>query len=136
MFYLRFNFEYGLLLVVLFHYFSWFVLLLLYLFVLYEILALWPPTLQYQLPALLCFVLILSGETKQNQGRGLVDCKLDQAPTFRHPPPPPPPFPKPVILLLVVPRRLLCFGFRLFGGFRCGVWLCLLFLIDIKIENR
>ena len=50
------------------------------------ILALSPPALQYQLPALLfvcvlfglflLFIVVLSGEQKQNQGRGLVDRKL------------------------------------------------------------
>ena len=62
-------------------------LCLLCLFVLCVILALWPPVLQFQLPALLfgcvlllLFVVVLSGETKQNQGRGLVDRKLVQAP--------------------------------------------------------
>ena len=53
------------------------------------ILALWPPVRQFQLPALLfvcvLFVLFLlvvvalSGEPKQNPGRGLVDRKLVQA---------------------------------------------------------
>ena len=47
---------------------------------------------------LLFVVFLLSGEPKQNQGRGLVDRKLVQAP------------PPPVILLLAVPRRLFCFG--------------------------
>ena len=64
------------------------VLLLLFLFPLYVILALWPPILQFQLPALLfvcvlfvlLFVVVLSGEPKQNQGRGLVNRKLVQAP--------------------------------------------------------
>ena len=74
----------------------WLVLLLLCLlclFVLYVILALRPPALQCQLPALfLLFVVFLptlgfSGEPKQNQGRGSVDRKLLQA------------LPPPVILL-------------------------------------
>ena len=53
-------------------------------------LALWPPVLQFQLPALLfvcvlfvlflLFVLVLSGEPRQKQGRGLFDRKLVQAP--------------------------------------------------------
>ena len=104
-------------------------LYILYLFVLYVILALWPPALQCQLPALLfvcvlfvsflLFVVVLSGEPGQNQGRGLVDRKLVQAP----PPPPPPP---PVILLLAFPRRLFCFWF--FGGFRYGVSLFIVIL--------
>ena len=57
--------------------------------VLYVFLALWPPVLQFRLPASLfvsvfirfVFVLVLSGEPKQNQGRGLVDRKLVQAPS-------------------------------------------------------
>ena len=57
--------------------------------VLYVFLALWPPVLQFQLPALLfvrvlfvlLFVLGLSSEPKQNQGRGLVDRKQVQAPS-------------------------------------------------------
>ena len=53
--------------------------------------SLWPPVLQFKLPALLfvcvlfvlflLFVVVLSGEPKQNQGRGLVDCKLVQVPS-------------------------------------------------------
>ena len=55
-----------------------------------RILALRPPVLQFQLPALLLmcvlfvlfllFVIALSGEPRQKQGRGLVDRKLVQAP--------------------------------------------------------
>ena len=41
-------------------------------------------------------VIVLSDESRQNQGRGLVDRKLVKAP--------------PVILLLAVPRRLFCLG--------------------------
>ena len=47
----------------------------------------------------LLFVVVWSEEPKQNQGRGLVDRKLVQAP----------PSP-PVILLVTVPGRLFCFG--------------------------
>ena len=53
--------------------------------------ALWPPILQCKLPALLfvcisftlflLFVFVLSGEPKQNHGRGLVDRRLVQAPS-------------------------------------------------------
>ena len=39
---------------------------------------------------------LVSEEPRQNQGQGLVDRKLVEAP--------------PVILLLAVPRRLFCFG--------------------------
>ena len=72
----------------------------------------WPPALQFRLPALLfvcilfvllvLFVVVLSAEPKQNHGRGLVDRKLVQA----RPPRPRPP----VILLLAVAKRLFCFG--------------------------
>ena len=54
-------------------------------------LVLRPPVLQFQLPALLLicvlfvlfllFVVVLSGEPRQKQGRGLVDHKLVQAPS-------------------------------------------------------
>ena len=60
-----------------FNFVYWLVLLLLCLFVFYVILALWPPALQYQLPALLAirlclirflfvFVVVLSGEPTAN----------------------------------------------------------------------
>ena len=55
-----------------------------------RILALRPSILQFQLPALflvcvllvlfVLIVVVLSGEPRQKQGRGLVDCKLVQAP--------------------------------------------------------
>ena len=51
---------------------------------------------------LLLFAVVLSGEPKQNHGRGLVDRQLVQAP--------PTPPNSPSILLLAVPRRLFCFG--------------------------
>ena len=54
------------------------------------ILALWPPVRRYQLSTLLfvcvlfvlffLFVVFVSGEPKQKQGRGLVDHKLVKAP--------------------------------------------------------
>ena len=79
-----------------FHLFSWLaslLLCLLCLFVLYVTLALWLPASQFQLPALLfvCilfplflwFVVVLSDDPKQNQGRRLVDRKLVQAPPPR-----------------------------------------------------
>ena len=47
----------------------------------------------------LLFGVVLSGEPKQKQGRGVGECKLVQAP-------PPPP----VVILLTVPRRLFFFG--------------------------
>ena len=54
----------------------------------------------------LLFVVVLSGEPKQNQGRGLVDRKLVQAP-----PPPRSNF------IAGRPKAALLFWF--FGGFRC-----------------
>ena len=83
-----------------------------------------------QLPALLfalCFIRFvfvvrscLSGEPKQNLGRGLIDHKQFQAPS---PPPPPPPNnfidgrPKAALLLSV------------FDGFRCSVPLLVVVLV-------
>ena len=88
------------------------------------ILALWPPVLQFQLPALLfvcalfvlvlLFVLILSGESKQRQGRGLVDSKLVQPPT-------------------VISRRLFCFGSLVILDVVCRY--LSLFLLYINIET-
>ena len=49
------------------------------------------------------FVFVLSGEPKQNQGRGLVDRKLVQAPSN---------------FIAGRPEAALLFWF--FGGFRCG----------------
>ena len=55
---------------------------------------------------LLFVVFLLSGEPKQNQGRGLVDRKLVQAPP-------------PSNFIAGRPKAALLFWF--FGGFRCGV---------------
>ena len=67
----------------------------------------------------------MSDESRQNQGRGLVDRKQVKAPP-------------PVILLLPVPRRLFCFGF--FGDLRCDVPLFIVILVIYKynknIKNR
>ena len=92
------------------------------------ILALWPPVLQFQLPALLyvCFIRFVfvvhscfSGEPIQNQGQGLVDHKLVQA--------------HQQFLLLAVPRRLFCFGsLVILDVARCYLWLFTLY-INIKI---
>ena len=104
-------------------------------FVLYMILALWPLVLKFQLPALLfvcllfvllvLFVVVLSGEPKQDQGRGLVDRKLVQAPHLRPPPPPPPPSPDNFIAGR--PETALLFWF--FGDFRCRVLLFIVILV-------
>ena len=90
-----------------------------------------PPALQCQLPALLfvcvlilLFVVFWSGEPKQNQGRGLVDRKLVQAPL---PPPPPPPPPPPSKFTAGRPKAALLFWF--FGGSRCGIPLFIVMLV-------
>ena len=87
------------------------------------ILALWPPALQYQLPALLfvCFlfvflVVVLFGESKQNQGRGSVDRKLVQAPGN-----------------FTAGRPKAALLFRFFGDFRCGALLFMVILVIYKI---
>ena len=83
--------------------------------VLYVILALWPPVLQYQLPALLfvcfirfvffLFVLVVSGKPKQKQGP-----QTSSSP--------------PVIFIAGRPKAAVLFWF--FGDFRCGA---LLFMV-------
>ena len=59
----------------------------------------------------------MSDEPRQNEGRGLVDHKLVQAP----PPPPPSNF------IAGRPKAALLFWF--FGGFRCGVPLFIVMLV-------
>ena len=105
---------------------------LLCILVLYVILALWPPVLQYQLPALLfvcfirfvflvfLFVVVVSGEPRQKQGRGLVDHKLVQAPQY--------------FLLLAVPRRLFCFGSLVILD--VARWLFVVIHVIYKYKNR
>ena len=90
------------------------------------ILALWPPALQFQLPALffvcvlfvlyLLFVDVLSGEPKQTKGEGRPTANSFNAHS-----------PSPVIILLAVPRRLFWFGY--FVIFRCGVLLFIVILV-------
>ena len=94
------------------------------------ILALWPPVLQFQLPALLfvgisfvlflLFVLVLSGEQKQKQGQGLVKGKLVQAP--------------PSNFIAGHPKVALLFWF--FGDFRSGMLLFMVILVIYKYKNR
>ena len=103
-------------------------LCLLCLFVLYVILALWPPALQCQLPALLfvcalsvlfLFCLVNQSRTK---GRGLVDRKLVQAPSN---------------FIAGRPKAALLFWF--FVDFRCDVPLFIVILviyINIKIGKN
>ena len=71
-------------------------------------------------------VIVLSDEPRQNQGRGLVDHKLDKAP------------PPPSIFIAGPPKAALLFLF--FGDFKCGVLLFVVILIlytNIKIgKNR
>ena len=75
----------------------------------------------------LLFVVVLPGEPKQNQERGLVNRQLVQAP---------PPLPAPVISLLAVPRRLFYFGsLVILDVARCYLWLFSLY-INIKIGKN
>ena len=96
-----------------------------------RILAFRPLVLQFQLPSLLLvcvlfvlflfFVVVLSGEPKQKQGRGLVDRKLVQAPQY--------------FLLQAVPRRLFCFGsLVILDVARCYLWLFTLYINKKKIK--
>ena len=95
-----------------------------------RILALRPPVLQFQLPALLLvcvlfvlfllFVVVLSGEPRQKQGRELVDHKLVEAP---------PP-------VIYIAGRLFCFGsLVILDVARCYLWLLTLY-INIKIGKN
>ena len=68
------------------------------------------------------FVVVVSGELKQKQGRGLVDRKLVQATQY--------------FLLLAVPRRLFCFGsLVILDVARCYLWLFTLY-INTKIGKH
>ena len=103
--------------------------------VLYMILALWPPVLQFSCPRcflffyllilFLLFVLVLSGEPKQKQGRGLVDRKLVEAlPTP----------PSPSNFFAGRPKAALLFWFL--GDFRRGVLLFMVIFVIHKYKNR
>ena len=88
----------------------------------YVILALWPPVRRYQLPSLLfvcvlfvlffLFLVVVSGEPMQKEGRGLVDHKLVHAPSN---------------VIAGRPKAALLFWF--FAGFRCGVPLFIVMLV-------
>ena len=66
----------------------------------------------------LLFVVVLPGEPRQKQGRGLVDHKLVEAPQY--------------FLLLAVPRRLFCFGsLVILDVARFCLWL---FMLNINIK--
>ena len=94
-------------------------------------LTLWPTALQCYLPTLLfvciLFVLfllvkvVLSGEPKQNQGRGLVNRKLVQAPS-----------PTPSKFIAGRPKAALLCWF--FSDFRCGVPLFIVILVIYKYK--
>ena len=60
-------------------------------------------------------------EPRQNKGQGLVDRKLHVVEDPRK-------------FTAGSLKAILLFWF--FGGFRCGVWLFLVFLLDIKPENK
>ena len=67
----------------------------------------------------------MSGESKQNHGRGLVSRKLGQ---------PHVPTPTPVIILLAVPRWLFCFGSLVILDVVCYHLLFFLLYITTRIE--
>ena len=67
----------------------------------------------------LLFVVVLSDEPKQNQGRGLVDHKLVLAPSN---------------FIAGCPKAALLFWF--FGEFRCKALLFLFILVIYKYKNR
>ena len=69
-------------------------------------------------------MVVVSGEPKQKQGRGLVDHKLVQAP-------PPPPA---VIFIAGRPKAALLFWF--FGDFRCGALSFMVIHVIYKYKNR
>ena len=91
----------------------------------------WPPTLQYQLPALLfvcvlfvlffVFDIVLSGGHSRISGKG-----WSIANWFKRPPTP--------IFIAGRPKAALLFW--LFGGFRRGFFIVLFLLLDIKIGSR
>ena len=107
----------------------------------YGIVALWPPALQCQLPALffvcalfvlfLLSVVVLSGEPKQNQGRGLVDRKLVQSPSnfiaSR---------PKAALLYWFFGDLRCGVLFWFFGDLRCGMLLFMVILVIFQYKNR
>ena len=71
----------------------------------------------------LLFVIVLLGEPKQNQGRGLVNRKLVQAP--------PPPLNN-----FIAGRPKAGFLFWFFGDFRCGMLIFMVILVIYKYKNR
>ena len=70
-------------------------------------------------------VIVLSRETRQNQGRKLVDRKLFKAP---------PPHPTPCNFIADRPKAALLVWFV--GDFRCGVFLFMLIFVLYKYKNR
>ena len=75
-------------------------------------------------------VIVLSDESRQNQGRGLVDRKLVKAP-----PPPPPRLSYLSYFIAGRPKAALLFWF--FGDLRCGVPLFFFVILVIyKYKNR
>ena len=93
-----------------------------------HILVLRLPVLHFQLPALLLvcvlfvlfllFVVVLSGEPRQRQGRGLVDRKLVQAPSN-----------------FIAGHSKAALLFWLFSDFRCGVPLFIVILVIYKYKK-
>ena len=71
---------------------------------------------------LFLFVVVVSGEPRQKQGRGLSTTNLFKPPSN--------------FLLLAVPRRLFCFGsLVILDVARCYLWLFTLY-INIKISKN
>ena len=68
---------------------------------------------------MLLIVDVLSGEPKQNQGRRLVDRKLDRAPSD-----------------FISGRPKAALLFCSFGNFRCVVMLFMIILVIYKYKNR
>ena len=91
-----------------------------------SIVATWPSLPAARFAFRLCFIRfvllfggVLSGKSKQNQGRGLVDRKLVQAPSN---------------LIAGRPKAALLFWF--FGDFRCGALLFMVILVIFKYKKK
>ena len=77
---------------------------------------------EWFVPVLKCdafVVIVLSDEPRQNEGRGMVDRKLVEAPSN---------------FIACRPKAALLFWF--FGDFRCGGLLFMVILVIYKYENR
>ena len=81
----------------------------------------------------LLFVVVLSGEPKQKQWRGLID-RSPPVMSLVQAPPPPPPLPPPSNFIAGRPKAALLFWF--FGDFKRGVLLFMIILLIYKYRNR